>query len=528
MTAAGAVAHAEATPAEPAREPATVYLVGAGPGDPGLLTVRARELLDACDAVVYDALANPELVAGLGTAGRAAPELHFVGKRGGDGSSTRQEDINELLVRLGREGKRTVRLKGGDPLVFGRGSEEAQALARAGVPFEIVPGVTAGIAAPAYAGIPVTHRGVATSVTFVTGHEDPSKDETQTDWRALARAGGTIVLYMGVKRLPGIAEELVAGGMPASTPAAAVQWGTYAHQRTVVATLDTLVEHAAAARLAAPVIVVIGPAVRLREEIAWFDVRPLFGRRVVVTRATAQAGALSERLRALGADVLEMPATRVEPLDAAPLRAALERLGAYGWLAFTSQNAVRLFWEALRATGRDARALAGVQVCAVGPATAEALLARGIAVDVVPDRFVAEGVLEAMAERADVNGAHVLYATAEGARDVLPAGLRALGATVDVVPVYRSAPDGAGAERLRAALEAGEVDLVTFTSASAVQGFVQAVGAELARRAPAASIGPVTSEAARAAGIAVAVEAPESTIPALAAAIAAHVAPRRP
>jgi uroporphyrinogen III methyltransferase / synthase len=509
-----------ATPTAP--EPATVYLVGAGPGDPGLLTVRARELLDSCDAVVYDALANPDLLARREGDSRPAPELHFVGKRGGDGRSSRQEDINDLLVRLGREGKRTVRLKGGDPLVFGRGSEEAQALAAAGVPFEIVPGVTAGIAAPAYAGIPVTHRGLATSVTFVTGHEDPAKDETQTDWAALARAGGTIVLYMGVKRLPEIAAALAAGGLPADTPAAAVQWGTYAKQRTVLATLATLAERAEAARLGAPVIVVIGRAVQLREEIAWFDARPLFGRRVVVTRAAAQAGALSERLRALGADVLEMPATRVEPLDPAPLAAALARLGEYDWMAFTSQNAVRLVWEALRAAGLDARALAGVRVCTVGSATGEALLARGIAVDVVPIRFVAEGVLEALAGRTDVQGARVLYATAEGARDVLPAGLRALGAVVDVVPVYRSAPDGAGAEQLRQALADGAVDLVTFTSASTVHGYVQAVGAELARRAPAASIGPVTSEAARAAGITVAVEAAESTIPGLVAAVAAR------
>jgi uroporphyrinogen III methyltransferase / synthase len=509
-----------ATPTAP--EPATVYLVGAGPGDPGLLTVRARELLDSCDAVVYDALANPDLLARREGDSRPAPELHFVGKRGGDGRSSRQEDINDLLVRLGREGKRTVRLKGGDPLVFGRGSEEAQALAAAGVPFEIVPGVTAGIAAPAYAGIPVTHRGLATSVTFVTGHEDPAKDETQTDWAALARAGGTIVLYMGVKRLPEIAAALAAGGLPADTPAAAVQWGTYAKQRTVLATLATLAERAEAARLGAPVIVVIGRAVQLREEIAWFDTRPLFGRRVVVTRAAAQAGALSERLRALGADVLEMPATRVEPLDPAPLAAALARLGEYDWMAFTSQNAVRLVWEALRAAGLDARALAGVRVCTVGSATGEALLARGIAVDVVPIRFVAEGVLEALAGRTDVQGARVLYATAEGARDVLPAGLRALGAVVDVVPVYRSAPDGAGAEQLRQALADGAVDLVTFTSASTVHGYVQAVGAELARRAPAASIGPVTSEAARAAGITVAVEAAESTIPGLVAAVAAR------
>ena len=507
-----------------ATQPATVYLVGAGPGDPGLLTVRARELLDACDAVVYDALANPELLGGRDPDRRRQPELHFVGKRGGDGQSPRQEEINALLVRLGREGKRTVRLKGGDPLVFGRGSEEAQALAAAGVPFEIVPGVTAGIAAPAYAGIPVTHRGIATSVTFVTGHEDPTKDEAQTDWEALARAGGTIVLYMGVKRLTSIAAALVAGGMPADTPAAAIQWGTYARQRTVTATVATLAERVTSERLAAPVITVIGPAVRLRDEIAWFDRRPLFGRRIVVTRARPQAGALSERLRELGADVLEAAATRVEPLDPAPLREAIGRLGTaagYGWLIFTSQNAVHLFWEQLRAAGRDARALAGSRVCAVGPATGEALLAHGIAVDVVPDRFVAEGLLDALADRADLRGTRVLYATADGARDVLPHGLRELGAEVEVVPIYRSVVDGADADALRAALAEGAVDLVTFTSASAVRGFVEAVGPALASRVPAASIGPITSEAARAAGIPVAIEAAEATIPGLVEAIIA-------
>jgi uroporphyrinogen III methyltransferase/synthase len=501
-----------------------VYLVGAGPGDPGLLTVRARELLDTCDAVVYDALANPDLLRTDEGAGHPARELHFVGKRGGDGGSSRQEDINALLVRLGREGKRVVRLKGGDPLVFGRGSEEAQALVDAGVPFELVPGVTAGIAAPAYAGIPVTHRGLATSVTFVTGHEDPAKDDTQTDWHALARAGGTIVLYMGVKRLPSIAADLVAGGMPPDTPAAAIQWGTYARQRTIVATLATLADRAAAARLTAPMIIVIGRAVTLREQIAWFDARPLFGRRVVVTRARSQAGALSQRLRSLGADVLEMPATRIEPLDPAPLRQAVGRLGDYQWALFTSQNAVRLFWQALRDAGRDARALAGLRVAAVGAATAEALLDRGIAVDVLPERFVAEGVLAALAGRDDVRGARVLYATAEGARDVLPAGLVGMGAVVDVLPIYRSVPDGEDAGALRAALTDGSVDLVTFTSASTVHGFVEAVGADLAARAPAASIGPITTDAARQVGLSVTVEAAESTIPGLVDAIAVALA----
>ncbi|MEO7458005.1 MAG: uroporphyrinogen-III C-methyltransferase [Gemmatimonadaceae bacterium] len=503
-----------------------VYLVGAGPGDPGLLTVRGFDLLRSCDAIATDALANPAIVAAARVANPRA-EVHDVGKRGGSGESASQDDINALLVRLGREGKRVVRLKGGDPLVFGRGSEEAQALAAAGVAFELVPGVTAGVGAPAYAGIPVTHRGVATSVTFVTGHEDPAKAETQTDWAALARAGGTIVLYMGVKTLPRIAQALIDGGRAPTTPAAAIQWGTHARQRTVTATLSSLAEVVAREGLSAPVITVIGDVVSLREEIAWFERRPLFGKRVVVTRASAQATGLRDALAELGAQVLELPALRVEPLDDAPLSAALAGIGTYDWVVLTSQNAVRIMWDALRAGGRDARALAGVRVACVGRATSDALLARGIAADLVPERFVAEGVLAAMAERDDVRGARVLYLAASDARAALPDGLRALGCTVDVVPVYRSVMEQAGADELRAAVERGAVDVVTFASASAVRGFVEAVGPELARRVPGISIGPLTSEALRAAGITVGLEAGEASVAALAAATTEFVSRSR-
>jgi uroporphyrinogen III methyltransferase / synthase len=489
----------------------TVYLVGAGPGDPGLLTVRARAVLDGCDEVVYDALANPALFEGKSS--------HFVGKRGGDDGSIKQEEITALLVRLAREGKRVVRLKGGDPFVFGRGGEEAQALAAAGIPFEVVPGVTAGVAAPAYAGIPVTHRGVATAVTFVTGNEDPTKPETQTNWHALARTGGTIVLYMGVRRLRTIASALIEGGLAADTPAAAIQWGTLSAQRTVVGTVATLPDSIAAAGFGAPVLTVIGRVVGLREEIAWFEQRPLFGQRVLVTRASAQAGTLSERLRAVGAEVLEMPVMRIEPLDRSALDAAVARLGSYQHLVVTSQNTIGMLWDALRSAGLDVRALAGVTVSAVGPATSDALLARGIAVDMVPDRFVAEGLLDAFAARGGMRGARVLYPTAEGARDVLPDGLRAMGATVDVIPVYRSAVDTAASEGIRRAVDMGDVDLVTFTSASTVRGYVDCVGPALSGRVRAASIGPITSEAARGAGIDVVIEAGEATIASLVEAI---------
>jgi uroporphyrinogen III methyltransferase/synthase len=500
-----------------------VYLVGAGPGDPGLLTLRGGELLVTCDTIVYDALANPALLALASVHERDVPvELHDVGKRGGVSDSARQDEINALLVRLATEGKRVVRLKGGDPFVFGRGSEEAQALAAAGARFEIVPGVTAGIAAPTYAGIPVTHRGLATSVTFVTGHEDPAKDANTIDWSALARAGGTIVLYMGVKTLPRTAAALIAGGMSPDTPAAAVERGTYPRQRTVTATLSTLSDAMRREGLSAPVITIIGPVVALREEIAWFDRRPLFGKRIVVTRARSQAASLSERLGALGAEVLEMPATQIERADPEPLRNALARISDYGWAIFTSQNAVRIFWDVLRADARDARALTGAKLAAVGPATASALLDCGLAVDVAPDRFVAEALLDELRLRRDVRGARVLYVAAEGARETLQDGLEELGAIVDHIVAYRSVPDGAGAARLRERLLEGGADLLTFTSASSVNAFVAAVGADAAQRVPAASIGPITTEAARAAGLDVLVEATDSTMAGLVDAIATH------
>ena len=499
-----------------------VYLVGAGPGDPGLLTVRGRELLESCDAIATDSLANPLIVVAARRVNWSV-EVHDVGKRGGSSESASQDDINALLVRLGREGKRVVRLKGGDPLVFGRGSEEAQALAAAGVPFEIVPGVTAGIAAPAYAGLPVTHRGMATAVTFVTGHEDPSKAEAQTDWTALARAGGTIVLYMGVKSLPRITAALVDGGLSPDTPAAAVQWGTHARQRVVTATVTTLAAAVENEGLSAPVISVIGDVVSLRQEIAWFDRRPLFGKRVVVTRASAQASGLRAALVELGADVIDVPALRVEPLDAAPLRAALAELARYDWIVLTSQNAVRVLWETLRDMGLDARTLAGSRVACVGSSTRDALLERGVAADLVPRRYFAEGILDAMQGRDDVRGTRILYLAAEGARDVLPTGLRALDCDVNVVHLYRTVAEGPASEELRLALADGQVHAVTFASGSAVRGYVSAVGEALARRAPAVTIGPTTSDAVHAAGIPLAAEAAEASIEALVAAVSSEL-----
>lgn len=493
-----------------------VYLVGAGPGDPGLVTVRGRDLIERCDAIVYDALANPALYAGSNA------EKYDVGKRGGIVDSARQDEICALLVRLAREGKDVVRLKGGDPFVFGRGSEEAQALAAAEIAFEVVPGVTAGIAAPAYAGIPVTHRGLAPSVTFVTGHEDPAKGAPTVDWDALARAGGTLVLYMGVRALPRIVHALHRGGLSPNTPAAAVQWGTRPEQRTVVATLSTLEERVLEEGLEAPVIFVIGDVVSLRRDIGWFEQRPLFGWRVLVTRAQSPRSTLADELMVAGAEVVEAPATRIELLEPGMLQAAISHLDAYDWLVLTSQNGVDVFWRALRDRGLDARALAALRVAAVGPATAGALLERGIAVDVTPERFVAEGVLDALAKAETMEGRRVLYVAAEGARDVLPNGLAELGARVDVVTAYRSTPDDAGCEAMRSfAAGADERSIAAFTSASAVRAFADAVG-RTGLSVGAASIGPATSAAAREAGLEVRVEAEQSTIPALVRAIEAY------
>jgi uroporphyrinogen III methyltransferase/synthase len=476
----------------------------------------------SADAIVYDSLANPDLLRIPRPEGARAPVLHDVGKRGGDdGSRDRQDQINELLVDLVRQGKKVVRLKGGDPFVFGRGGEEAQALNDAGLPFEVVPGVTAGIAAPAYAGIPVTHRGMATSVTFVTGHEDPTKGAPQVDWSALAKSGGTIVLYMGMKKLSAVAEALIKGGMQADIPAAAIQWGTLNEQRTVVATLATIAERAAAEGIGAPAITVIGWTVVLRDETAWFDRKPLFGQSIVVTRAgeVTAPGSLGNRLRGFGAQVIEIAATKIVPLDPRELIGRFVGLGDYSWIVFTSANAVAFFWRALLQSGRDSRVLGGVKVCSVGPATSEALSARGIVPDVQAERFAAEGLLEGLADRDDVRGTRVLYPCAEGARATLQVGLGELGAAVDRVHIYRSEADPGGAGRIEAALRAAGGVLVAFTSASAVRSFAGVVPAELLPAVRAASIGPVTTEALRDAGINVVVEAGEATLDGLVRAI---------
>jgi uroporphyrinogen III methyltransferase/synthase len=487
----------------------TVYLVGAGPGDPGLMTVRALELIAAADVIVYDRLIPASALDGA----RADAQLIYAGKEGG-GPSMPQAEIDGLLVTHGSSGACVVRLKGGDPFVFGRGGEEAEALRAAGVPFEIVPGVTAGVAAPAYAGIPVTHRGAASAVAFVTGHEDPSKDAAALDWDALASFPGTLVFYMGVRQLDAIAARLVASGRGASELAAVVERGTLPDQRAVTGTLDTIAEVAASADVRAPALIVVGEVAGLHERLAWFDqARPLAGVTVAVTRARAQASGLAARLRSLGASVVEAPAIRIVPLDGpAP------DLARYDLLCLTSPNGVRLLFERLESRGLDARALAGIRVAAIGPGTARALSERGVTADVVPERFVAEGLVEAL---ASVPVSRALVARAAEARDVLVDALRSRGAEVDVMALYETVAEPLNEEQVAAVSQA---DYVTFTSSSTVRFLLAELGGRTGLAGRLVSIGPVTSAALREHGLSPDVEAVRHDIDGLVDALVADAA----
>ena len=472
--------------------PGVVYLVGAGPGDPGLMTARSLELVAAADSIVYDRLIPAAALAGA----RADAELRYVGKEPGD-ASVPQDRIHDELVDRARRGLSVVRLKGGDPFVFGRGGEEAEALRAAGVEFEVVPGVTAGVAAPAYAGIPVTHRDDASAVAFVTGHEDPGKGETALDWEALARFPGTLVMYMGVKNLPEITRSLAAAGRDAGEPAAAVERGTLSGQRHVAATLETLAGAVSEAGLKPPAILLFGPVAARRDSIAWLERRPLHGKRVVVTRARAQASGMAATLAALGAEVVELPAIRIEPrIESPEVRDAVEALHTYALVCLTSPNGVRLLFDAMEATGRDARALAQAQVAAIGPGTAAALRERGVIADVVPERSIAEALVEEL-EAVPVQGKPVLVARAAEARDLLPDALRGRGADVDVVPLYETVRENPAPDAVEAAMDA---DYVTFTSSSTVKNFLEVTGGRMPERARLVSIGPVTSATLREAG----------------------------
>ncbi|MCF8032148.1 MAG: uroporphyrinogen-III C-methyltransferase [Desulfarculaceae bacterium] len=503
-----------------------IYLIGAGPGDPGLLTLKGAEVLAACQVVVYDYLANPEFLE------LAPPEAEriYVGKKGGDHTKT-QDQINQLLVDLAAQGKIVARLKGGDPFVFGRGGEEASALAARGHAFEVVPGVTSAIAAPAYAGIPVTDRRATTEVAFVTGHEDPTKPGSTINWQALSQIG-TVVFLMGVKNLPHICDSLMKAGRDPATPAAAVRWGTTPQQETVSGTLADLAGKVRSAGLKAPAITIVGQVAALRQELAWFEKLPLFGKSVLVTRARKQASRLSEGLKALGARVIEVPTITFRPPDdPEPLNTAIEILDDFHWVIFTSPNGVEAFFEALLKSGRDARALSGCKLAAIGPATAAGLKAHGLVADMTARTFQAEGLIEAL-QAQGLTGQRVLIPRAAEAREVLPETIAQWGNLVQVVPAYRTVSPEGSPELLAEALNQG-LDVITFTASSTVSNLMAMLDkegqAELARLSQSgqltvAAIGPITGDTARGYGLEVAVQPESFTIEALVSALTAHFA----
>jgi uroporphyrinogen III methyltransferase/synthase len=476
-----------------------VYLVGAGPGDPELITWKGRKLLAQADAVLYDNLASPALV-------ELAPghaERLYVGKKRSEHPYS-QDEICRMLIERARQGKTVIRLKGGDPFIFGRGGEEAEALADAGVDFEVVPGVTTPLGIAAYCGVPLTHREHTSVVTFVTAHE-----VSRIDWEKVA-AAETLVLFMGWAQFGEIARLLIAHGKPPETPALAVRWATRPDQQTLTGPLAELPRRVAEAGMKPPVTIVIGEVVRLRDKLNWYEQLPLFGRRFVVTRASEQAGVLAEKLRSLGADVAELPAIAIRPMDDySALDAAIEKLPSYDWLVFTSVNGVRFFFERLDGSRRDTRDLPA-RICAIGPATRRELEKLHLKVDLVPEEYVAEALVRAF-ENCGMQGKRVLLARAAAARELLPGELRRLGASVDVAPAYRTVVPEDAAERARDVF-ARKPDWVLFTSSSTVRNLVTIAGREALDGVKVASIGPVTSETARSLGIEVNVEAKPYTI----------------
>lgn len=494
-----------------------VVLVGAGPGDYKLISVRGLEWVARADCIVYDRLADDRLLAYA----RPDVELVYVGKASAD-HTMRQEDINALLVAKAREGKTVVRLKGGDPFVFGRGGEEALELVAAGIPFEVVPGVTSAVAVPAYAGIPVTHRGVATSFAVITGHEDPTKAESTLRWDKLSQGADTLVFLMGVENLPHITAKLIEHGRPAATPAAVIRWGTKPEQEVLVTTVGQAAVDVAARGIKPPAIFLVGEVAALRDKLAWFDRRPLFGKTVLVTRARDQASVLTAALEEAGAACIEAPAIKIVPPDSyAALDGAIGELATYDWLIFTSANGVDHFFARLHNAGLDSRTLGGRKVAAIGVATAERLRRQGILADLVPAEFRAEGIIAALAGKIGP-GTRVLIPRAEVARDILPDKLLEMGATVDVVTAYRTVTAAGDGPALAAQLHAGAIDLVTFTSSSTVTNLLALLGPDgpaLVARAKVACIGPVTAATCLDHGIKPDVVADEFTIAGLVAAI---------
>jgi uroporphyrinogen III methyltransferase/synthase len=490
------------------------FLVGAGPGDLGLVTIRAKECIEQADVIVYDHLANPEMLAWA----RDEAEIIYAGKKAGEHALS-QEKINALLVEKAREGKRVVRLKGGDPFVFGRGAEEAKAIVDAGIGFEIVPGITSAIAGPAYAGIPVTHRAENSHVIFFTGHEGAEKTESAIDYAALAKLGGTQVMLMGVERIESIAREMLKHGARENLPVALVRWATTGRQETLTGTLQNIGQRVVDVSFEAPAVAVFGEVVALRESLNWYEKRPLSGKRIVVTRTRRQASALSDRLRALGADVIELPTIRIEPpSNLREFAELVQDAHAYDWIVFTSPNGVTAFFDLFFKLYDDAREIGGAKIAAIGPATAQRVKDFHLRVDLQPDEFVAEAVVREFQKQGGVENLRILLARAEKARDVLPKQLSSLGAIVDEGFAYRTVAetrDDTGARRRL--LEEG-VDLITFTSSSTVENFL-ALGLPWPKRMKVATIGPITSKTARDHGLKVDVESRRHDIEGLTEAI---------
>ena len=501
----------------------TVYLVGAGPGDPSLITLRGVECLKKADVVVYDYLANEQL---LSHAPDTAERI-YAGKIGGRHNQG-QDEINNLLVEKGREGKVVVRLKGGDPFVFGRGGEECEALREAGIPFEIVPGVTAAVGASAYAGIPLTHRDITASVAFVTGQEGKDKHESNIDWDRLSLGGGTVVFYMGVTTLRSNMQRMIEHGRSPDTPVALVRWATTPCQHVLVGTLADIADKAEKCGFKPPAVTIVGEVVALREKLQWFDKRPLCGNKIIVTRAAEQAGEFSAKLAARGATVLECPTIRlVGPESWQLLDLAIRELSSYDWLVLTSGNAVRFFFQRMDALGLDARALACCRICAVGPKTADEIRSFGIKPDLVPADYKAEGVIDEFS-RLDMHNTRVLFPRADKARDVIPRELKRMGAHVDSPVAYRNIfPERLPPETLFA-LEKRSVDCITFTSSSTVKNLAAMLGEELMldmlKGVAVASIGPITSKSCRDLGLKVDIEPQSYTLDSLADALEAHFA----
>jgi uroporphyrinogen III methyltransferase/synthase len=503
--------------------PGKVYLVGAGPGDPELITARGLRRLREADVVLYDALVHPDQL----NAVRPDAELVFVGKRAGR-VSQRQSEINAQLLRAAREGKTIVRLKGGDPYLFGRGSEEAELLASEGIPFEVVPGVPSPLAATAYAGLSLTHRELASSVAYVTATESVEKDRAGHDWSKLATATETLVIFMGMRKLDSLMKLLVEHGRRADTPVAVVQWASLPKQRTVVGTLADIHRRASEAGLGLPALTIVGEVVRLRENLRWFDTKPLFGKRILVTRAVRQSGSLATLLRDEGAQPILAPTIRIgPPRDPGPLRDAVTHLDRYDWLVFTSSNTVDAVFSSIAEAGLDVRALAGIKVCAIGPKTRDALTARGIHADLVPGDARAEGVIAALRPLL-TEQARVLLPRAEVAREILPDSLRAAGAEVDVVTAYENLPpEPRELERIRSLVDRAEADAVLFTSSSTVQNLFDLLGDEALQRLGSLdlfSIGPVTTQSAEDLGLRVVATSAEPSIESLVATVRAYYA----